>query len=290
MEDRATLLCLFMLLRAPCFPSLEKELLEMEEEKMEKEEEEEEDSILQTPLSLTVRTGDTFNLSCRLIWRQAAQLHTLVFLWEVGNQTYSRVASSTPEEAAGGKSAPLSLGRDGKVSVRADLGARASWLVVIDAREQDSGFYRCSVSVLRPLPTLDLSGNGSMVTVQGEEVVLPQSSLQLYGSLLVLALAMGGILIMLTAFILTSKGKCTGAREEVRPPITRDTEENTCHGVSKTMRDRTVYAEIRNALHQVPPPRQVAKGQPQPDTAKEIAYSELVLLLPRATHVPTTVP
>nr|XP_033779935.1 uncharacterized protein LOC117350089 isoform X1 [Geotrypetes seraphini] len=267
------------------------DLLEMEEG--------EKDSVLQTPPSLAVRTGDTFNLSCTLTWRQRAQLRTVVFLWEVGNRTYSRVASSTLEEAAGGKNSPLSLGWDDRVSLRADLGVGASWLVVINAQEQDSGFYRCNVSVLRPLPTLDLSGNGSMVTVQGEEVVLPQSSLHRYTSLLT-AFAIGGVLITVTTLILTSKGKCSGVREEVRPPSTTDTKENTHHGVPKgnasastsvqTRRDRMVHAEIQNALNQVPSPLRAVKSQLQPGPAEEIIYSALALASPQAANIPTTVP
>nr|XP_033779936.1 uncharacterized protein LOC117350089 isoform X2 [Geotrypetes seraphini] len=202
------------------------DLLEMEEG--------EKDSVLQTPPSLAVRTGDTFNLSCTLTWRQRAQLRTVVFLWEVGNRTYSRVASSTLEEAAG-----------------------------------------------------------------GEEVVLPQSSLHRYTSLLT-AFAIGGVLITVTTLILTSKGKCSGVREEVRPPSTTDTKENTHHGVPKgnasastsvqTRRDRMVHAEIQNALNQVPSPLRAVKSQLQPGPAEEIIYSALALASPQAANIPTTVP
>nr|XP_033779937.1 uncharacterized protein LOC117350089 isoform X3 [Geotrypetes seraphini] len=133
----------------------------------------------------------------------------------------------------------------------------------------------------------------------GEEVVLPQSSLHRYTSLLT-AFAIGGVLITVTTLILTSKGKCSGVREEVRPPSTTDTKENTHHGVPKgnasastsvqTRRDRMVHAEIQNALNQVPSPLRAVKSQLQPGPAEEIIYSALALASPQAANIPTTVP
>ncbi|XP_029437058.1 uncharacterized protein LOC115078321 [Rhinatrema bivittatum] len=269
MEGSGALLCL-LLLWAPCHHLLGLGLLA---------EDGEDEGVTQIPPLLAVRTGDSFNLRCQLTWRRRAELHTAVFLWHVGNQTYGRVASSIPGAAAGGGALPPPPGWDGRVSVRADLGARSSWLVVRDAREQDSGLYRCNVSVLNPLPTLDFSGNGSTVTVQGGKAAMQRGSLQFYAWLL--ALLISGILLLPTVLILILKRKCTGTHEEAGPPSATD---------HKTTRDMTEYAEIRHALPRHPPAHCGACIQPQPATAGEIVYSELALPPPPAAHVPTTSP
>ncbi|XP_051900528.1 uncharacterized protein LOC127586539 isoform X2 [Pristis pectinata] len=125
------------------------------------------DNVSQSPASLTVREGETINLTCTL--STTANVEEMRFIWKWG--TSSTTCSATADESILWQCNQVP---DPRVLVTTDLQTKSSEFRITRALLNYSGTYKCEVVIISPLPILEFYGSDSVVLVEESPLTVSQ--------------------------------------------------------------------------------------------------------------------
>ncbi|XP_051900524.1 uncharacterized protein LOC127586538 isoform X3 [Pristis pectinata] len=125
-------------------------------------------SVSQSPASLSVREGETVNLTCTLR-TTATKVEGMKFIWRWG--TSSTTCSAVTSDSDWWQCAPVP---DPGILVTTDLQTKSSEFRITRALLNYTGTFKCDVVITKPLATVILHGNGSVVLVEESPLTVSQ--------------------------------------------------------------------------------------------------------------------